>query len=42
MSPYFTWGCAEDLSGRLKKTLYCSDDNDCYESSSVALTGMSI
>lgn len=35
---YFTWGCADDLTCRLKKTLYCSDDDDCYKSSSVALT----
>ena len=39
-SPYFTWGCADDLTCRLKKTLYCSDENDCYESSSAALTGI--
>jgi len=35
---YFTWGCADDLTCRLKKTLYCSDEDDCYKSSSVALT----
>ncbi|XP_057304123.1 protein CNPPD1-like [Hydractinia symbiolongicarpus] len=41
-SPYFTWGCADDLAFRLKKTLYCSEDNDCYESSSVALTDVAV
>ena len=39
-SPYLTWGCADDLTCRLKKTLYYSDENDCYESSSAALTGI--
>jgi len=40
--PYFTWGCADDLTCRLKKTLYCSDDHDCYQSSSAALTDVAV
>jgi len=42
LSPYFTWGCADDLTHRLKKTLYCSEENDCYDSSSVALTDVAV
>lgn len=41
-SPYLTWGCADELTCRLKKTLYCSDEYDCFESSSAALTDVAV
>eukprot|EP00111_Clytia_hemisphaerica_P000975 TCONS_00002823-protein len=41
-NPYFTWGCSDDLALRLKKTLYCSEDDDCYDVSSIALTDVAV
>ena len=39
--PYFTWGCAEDLEGRLKKSLYHGGKDDCMPAASpVALSGI--
>ena len=38
--PCFTWDCADELEGRLKKTLYHGGKNDCMAAvSPVALTG---
>ncbi|XP_065051917.1 protein CNPPD1-like [Rhopilema esculentum] len=41
--PYFTWGCAEDLEGRLKKSLYHGGKDDCMPAASpVALSDLAM
>lgn len=40
--PFFTWGCSDELTLRLKKTLYCGEEDDCYDTSSAALTGAAV
>lgn len=40
--PFFTWGCSDELTFRLKKTLYCGEEDDCYDTSSAALTGAAV
>ena len=38
--PYLTWDCADDLEGRLKKTLYHGGKSECMGAvSSAALAG---
>eukprot|EP00112_Aurelia_sp_Birch-Aquarium-sp1_P002628 Seg1293.2 transcript_id=Seg1293.2/GoldUCD/mRNA.D3Y31 product="Protein CNPPD1" protein_id=Seg1293.2/GoldUCD/D3Y31 len=41
--PCFTWDCADELEGRLKKTLYHGGKNDCMAAvSPVALTDLAV
>nr|XP_002156585.3 unnamed protein product [Hydra vulgaris] len=40
--PYFTWGCADEFTYRLQKSLYCGKENDFCDSSSLPLTDVAV